>query len=45
MYEGFGLAVLEAMASEVPVACARAASLPEVANTRPSISTLGIPKI
>jgi glycosyltransferase involved in cell wall biosynthesis len=32
MYEGFGLAVLEAMASGVPVACARAASLPEVAE-------------
>jgi glycosyltransferase involved in cell wall biosynthesis len=32
MYEGFGLAALEAMASAVPVACARAASLPEVAN-------------
>jgi glycosyltransferase involved in cell wall biosynthesis len=32
MYEGFGLAALEAMASGVPVACARAASLPEVAE-------------
>ncbi|MCL1815373.1 MAG: glycosyltransferase family 4 protein [Treponema sp.] len=32
MYEGFGLGVLEAMASGVPVACARAASLPEAAN-------------
>jgi glycosyltransferase involved in cell wall biosynthesis len=32
MYEGFGLGVLEAMASGVPVACARAASLPEVAE-------------
>jgi glycosyltransferase involved in cell wall biosynthesis len=32
MYEGFGMGVLEAMASGVPVACARAASLPETAN-------------
>jgi glycosyltransferase involved in cell wall biosynthesis len=32
MYEGFGLGVLEAMASGVPVACARAASLPEAAD-------------
>jgi glycosyltransferase involved in cell wall biosynthesis len=32
MYEGFGLGVLEAMASGVPVACARAASLPEAAE-------------
>jgi glycosyltransferase involved in cell wall biosynthesis len=32
MYEGFGLGVLEAMASGVPVACARAASLPETAD-------------
>ena len=32
MYEGFGLGVLEAMASGVPVACARAASLPETAE-------------
>jgi glycosyltransferase involved in cell wall biosynthesis len=32
MYEGFGLGVLEAMASDVPVACARAASLPETAG-------------
>jgi len=31
-YEGFGLGVLEAMASGVPVACARAASLPETAD-------------
>jgi len=31
-YEGFGLGILEAMASGVPVACARAASLPEVAE-------------
>ena len=31
-YEGFGLGVLEAMASGVPVACARAASLPEAAE-------------
>ena len=31
MYEGFGTGVLEAMASGVPVACARAASLPETA--------------
>lgn len=31
-YEGFGLGVLEAMASGVPVACARAASLPEAAD-------------
>jgi glycosyltransferase involved in cell wall biosynthesis len=32
MYEGFGLGVLEAMATGVPVACARAASLPETAE-------------
>jgi glycosyltransferase involved in cell wall biosynthesis len=32
MYEGFGLGILEAMASGVPVACARAASLPETAG-------------
>ena len=32
MYEGFGTGVLEAMASGVPVACAKAASLPEVAE-------------
>ncbi|MCL2557885.1 MAG: glycosyltransferase family 4 protein [Treponema sp.] len=29
MYEGFGMAALEAMACGIPVACARAASLPE----------------
>jgi len=32
LYEGFGSGVLEAMASGVPVACARAASLPEAAE-------------
>ncbi|GHV16084.1 mannosyltransferase [Spirochaetia bacterium] len=32
MYEGFGLGILEAMATGVPVACARAASLPETAE-------------
>ena len=32
MYEGFGMGVLEAMAVGVPVACARAASLPETAE-------------
>ena len=31
-YEGFGMGVLEAMASGVPVACARSASLPETAE-------------
>jgi glycosyltransferase involved in cell wall biosynthesis len=32
LYEGFGLPVLEAMVRGVPVACARRASLPEVAG-------------
>ena len=32
LYEGFGLPLLEAMAGGAPVACARAASLPEVAG-------------
>jgi len=32
MYEGFGMAVVEAMACGVPVLCARAASLPETAE-------------
>jgi len=32
IYEGFGMGILEAMASGVPVACARAASLPETAG-------------
>ena len=32
MYEGFGMGVIEAMASGIPVACARAASLPETAE-------------
>jgi glycosyltransferase involved in cell wall biosynthesis len=31
-YEGFGRGVIEAMASGVPIACARAASLPETAG-------------
>jgi glycosyltransferase involved in cell wall biosynthesis len=33
LYEGFGMGILEAMASGVPVACARSASLPETAET------------
>jgi glycosyltransferase involved in cell wall biosynthesis len=33
LYEGFGMGALEAMASGVPVACARAASLPETADS------------
>ncbi|MDR0561800.1 MAG: glycosyltransferase family 4 protein [Spirochaetaceae bacterium] len=33
LYEGFGMGALEAMASGVPVACSRAASLPETADT------------
>ena len=32
LYEGFGLPVLEAMARDVPVACSKASSLPEVAG-------------
>jgi len=32
MYEGFGMGVVESMASGIPVACARAASLPETAG-------------
>ena len=32
MFEGFGMGVLEAMACGIPVACARAASLPETAG-------------
>jgi glycosyltransferase involved in cell wall biosynthesis len=32
LFEGFGLPVLEAMACGVPVACSRAASLPEIAG-------------
>jgi glycosyltransferase involved in cell wall biosynthesis len=32
MYEGFGMGVLEAMATGVPVVCARAGSLPETAE-------------
>jgi glycosyltransferase involved in cell wall biosynthesis len=32
MYEGFGMGVVEAMASGIPTACARAASLPETAE-------------
>lgn len=31
LFEGFGLPLLEAMAAEVPVACSRTTSLPEVA--------------
>jgi glycosyltransferase involved in cell wall biosynthesis len=32
LYEGFGLPVLEAMDAGVPVACSRAAAIPEVAG-------------
>ncbi|WP_413723236.1 glycosyltransferase family 4 protein [Sodalis sp. RH23] len=37
LYEGFGLPVLEAMASGVPVVCSNAASLPEVAGDAASM--------
>ncbi len=33
LYEGFGLPVLEAMASGIPVVCSRTTSLPEVGGT------------
>ncbi|MDY0313035.1 MAG: glycosyltransferase family 1 protein [Desulfobacterales bacterium] len=39
LYEGFGLPVLEAMASGVPVVCADAASLPEVAGDAAAMCT------
>lgn len=32
LYEGFGLPVLEAMAANVPVACSKTSSLPEIAG-------------
>jgi alpha-1,3-rhamnosyl/mannosyltransferase len=32
LYEGFGLPVLEAMASEIPVVCSSSSALPEIAE-------------
>jgi glycosyltransferase involved in cell wall biosynthesis len=43
LYEGFGLVVLEAMARGVPVACADATSLPEVAGGAAALFPPGDP--
>jgi glycosyltransferase involved in cell wall biosynthesis len=44
LYEGFGLPVVEAMATEVPVACSNVTSLPEVAGNAAILFNPRIPE-